>query len=129
MQTVCCTCNFPFRRIKFLILFICNSPRFTVITRNFSNFINIYSIVVVVCRIFFRRIFLPQNQLFMTLCNIQICKPADIAKLLNAAIRLQKLFHIRTANPDFIIFQQWEELFVCNRILISNNQKLLLMFH
>ena len=77
MKITCCAYNFPYGCIQARQLFIRYSPGFTVIAWDFTYLINVDCIIVIVCRILFRCVVFPKNNLFVTLTMIKICKPSS----------------------------------------------------
>ena len=122
---------------------------FKIITRNICSLVNIDGIIIIILWIFFfiAVISFIQNQWFMPRRVIKISKPTDALYanvfppiLIHPAPRRTEWVIVRNIEfpitavntrpkPQFIVFDKGKNLFIGNRIHISDNQKIFLIRH
>ena len=130
-----------------MLIQICNRHAhiLKIIARDVGGFVYIYGVIIIIFGIvcLVTVIMLIKHQFFVAFLQIQVGKPMAVSKfhrtcffIIYTFCILPRIIDIKesvaagksVSKPHFIIFNQRENLFVSNCILVSNNQKFLFVF-
>ena len=68
---------------------------------------------------------LDEDKLLVALLDIQVGEPADVAELLNRAVRLNELLHMLEAGPQAVVLNEREDFLVGDGVLGADDDEAL----